>query len=307
MINKIIIEYLRGNKRLVIPDFGAFIRKEEGNSIVFIPFLRKDDGVLETQLVTGYGLSPAEAQSVIAGYTEKIKKTLELNGEFAIERLGVLRVDANGICYLDYNPAQPLSGGTVPGVTARPSATVLPPVQPAVASPAATPVPEVRASQPVTKNPQPVSHSTATSATQPAGQPLRTETPRPYGGREERQRPAEGQKPASQPVPQRPAVESRPMQQQPRTDDRVPPPERRGPDAGKSAPRPRPALPYSKPKQQRADLVMIIAILAALIAVAVIVFGFLMESREKRTIDLSPQTEQVAEPAPATTTPPASN
>lgn len=46
MINKIIAEYLRTNKRLVVPHFGAFIRKENSEAIVFVPFLKKDDGVL---------------------------------------------------------------------------------------------------------------------------------------------------------------------------------------------------------------------------------------------------------------------
>ena len=43
MINKIIAEYLRTNKRLVVPHFGAFIRKENSEAIVFVPFLKKDD------------------------------------------------------------------------------------------------------------------------------------------------------------------------------------------------------------------------------------------------------------------------
>jgi len=46
MINKIIAEYLRTNKRLVVPHFGAFIRKENSEAIVFVPFLKKDDGVI---------------------------------------------------------------------------------------------------------------------------------------------------------------------------------------------------------------------------------------------------------------------
>ncbi len=41
MINKIIAEYLRTNKRLVVPHFGAFIRKENSEAIVFVPFLEK--------------------------------------------------------------------------------------------------------------------------------------------------------------------------------------------------------------------------------------------------------------------------
>ena len=43
MINKIIANYLAGGKRLVIPQFGAFIHKEGDGTVVFVPFLKKDD------------------------------------------------------------------------------------------------------------------------------------------------------------------------------------------------------------------------------------------------------------------------
>lgn len=68
MINKIIAEYLRTNKRLVVPHFGAFIRKENSEAIVFVPFLKKDDGVLQQLLVSEYGMDSADAQAVIDEY-----------------------------------------------------------------------------------------------------------------------------------------------------------------------------------------------------------------------------------------------
>ena len=74
MINKIIAEYLRTNKRLVVPHFGAFIRKENSEAIVFVPFLKKDDGVLQQLLVSEYGMDSADAQAVIDEYIAEIKE-----------------------------------------------------------------------------------------------------------------------------------------------------------------------------------------------------------------------------------------
>ena len=45
MVNKIIADYLKTNKRLIVPQFGAFLHKDDG-TVAFVPFLKKDDGVL---------------------------------------------------------------------------------------------------------------------------------------------------------------------------------------------------------------------------------------------------------------------
>ena len=80
MINKIIAEYLRTNKRLVVPHFGAFIRKENSEAIVFVPFLKKDDGVLQQLLVSEYGMDSADAQAVIDEYIAEIKESIAARG-----------------------------------------------------------------------------------------------------------------------------------------------------------------------------------------------------------------------------------
>ena len=45
MINTIIIKYLRENRRLVIPKLGAFIVKDDNQTIIFSELLRSDDVV----------------------------------------------------------------------------------------------------------------------------------------------------------------------------------------------------------------------------------------------------------------------
>lgn len=76
MVNKIIADYLKAGKRIVIPQFGAFLHRDTDGGVVFVSFLRKDDGVLAGQLSATYGLSSEEAYGVIAEYVSQIKKVL---------------------------------------------------------------------------------------------------------------------------------------------------------------------------------------------------------------------------------------
>ena len=51
MISKIIHDYLLHDKRITVPGFGSFIRKENGQ-IAFVEILRADDGVLSSLVST---------------------------------------------------------------------------------------------------------------------------------------------------------------------------------------------------------------------------------------------------------------
>ena len=120
MINKIIAEYLRTNKRLVVPHFGAFIRKENSEAIVFVPFLKKDDGVLQQLLVSEYGMDSADAQAVIDEYIAEIKESIAARGAYVIEGVGRLMTDSNGICYLELGAAPAQAAAVRPVDTASP-------------------------------------------------------------------------------------------------------------------------------------------------------------------------------------------
>lgn len=116
MINKIIAEYLRTNKRLVVPHFGAFIRKENSEAIVFVPFLKKDDGVLQQLLVSEYGMDSADAQAVIDEYIAEIKESIAARGAYVIEGVGRLMTDSNGICYLELGAAPAQAAAVRPSI-----------------------------------------------------------------------------------------------------------------------------------------------------------------------------------------------
>ena len=106
MVNRIITEYLDNNKRLIIPELGAFIKKEGENNIVFVPFLKKDDGVLTGRLCSTYGLKTAEARALIDDYVFNLRNAVSGDGYFVIEKLGRIRSDANNIYYLEYNSGE---------------------------------------------------------------------------------------------------------------------------------------------------------------------------------------------------------
>lgn len=101
MIESIIVGYLVNNKRIVIPELGAFIKKETDSSIVFVPFLTQDDGVLKALIEKNYGVDNNEAEVVIKEYVELAKRHMSQHKQFVLKGLGVLKLDENEIIYLD--------------------------------------------------------------------------------------------------------------------------------------------------------------------------------------------------------------
>lgn len=103
MINKLLITCLQRNKRLIIPDLGAFIRKNidgVGVILVFVPFLKKDDGVLLSAIESWAGIEADDAMEILKEYVSQIKNSLDTRGQYVIEGVGVLKYDANGVIYL---------------------------------------------------------------------------------------------------------------------------------------------------------------------------------------------------------------
>ncbi len=115
MIKNLITLYLKDNKRIILPEFGALIKKGDDNSIVFIQFLNQDDGVLSNLLCTTYGIETSEAQMIIKNHIELIKTTLADKGEFLIDEIGMLKYDYNGVLYLE--PLNKQSSTTEPAIS----------------------------------------------------------------------------------------------------------------------------------------------------------------------------------------------
>ena len=255
MISELVAAYLRENKRLVIPGLGAFIRKDGSGEVVFVEFLKKDDGVLAGLLESQYGLSRTEAVEAMAQYVERVKQHIARNGRFVVGGVGVLHADSNSLLELAYDPA----------VSDR--------------------EPEASVSAPVAER----------AGVEPQGN-----VPKPgvSGGVRPVVAAREGSKPdlprSEEPVKVRPAVDPKPEQRKPVETDLgavrrkaeekrpsvVPTP------AGATKPSERPmqgrsqgagvpsgVRPVPRNRKKRADLIMIIAILAALLAIGVMVYS----------------------------------
>lgn len=297
MINKIIAEYLRTNKRLVVPHFGAFIRKENSEAIVFVPFLKKDDGVLQQLLVSEYGMDSADAQAVIDEYIAEIKESIAARGAYVIEGVGRLMTDSNGICYLELGAAPAQAAAVRPVDTASP-------VGPAsFPAPSAEPARHTKVQQQARPTEKTDKLGAAASPQSPARKPEAQYPPdtRPSNPVTSRSvqdalygnpRPAPMQAPADRQEQtfRTPMPNVRPGNQPPR-----PPMPPQGRPAGTGY---RPSRPVGRqaPKS-KADGFIVIAILAAVAALAAIIFGLTVTHGGPDILPLiessSPDTTQV--------------
>ncbi|WP_418407354.1 hypothetical protein [Alistipes ihumii] len=297
MINKIIAEYLRTNKRLVVPHFGAFIRKENSEAIVFVPFLKKDDGVLQQLLVSEYGMDSADAQAVIDEYIAEIKESIAARGAYVIEGVGRLMTDSNGICYLELGAAPAQAAAVRPADTASP-------VGPAsFPAPSAEPARHTKIQQQARPTEKTDKLGAAASPQSPARKPEAQYPPdtRPSNPVTSRSvqdalygnpRPAPMQAPADRQEQtfRTPMPNIRPGNQPPR-----PPMPPQGRPAGTGY---RPSRPVGRqaPKS-KADGFIVIAILAAVAALAAIIFGLTVTHGGPDILPLiessSPDTTQV--------------
>lgn len=238
MDNEILIRLLSGNHRLVIPGFGAFLKKDNGtgNVVVFSPFLKKDDGVLAGAIMGEFGIEEQDALAMISEFVIHIKESLESKGRYTLSGIGELSLDINGA--ISFKETQ------VSSPTAAPVATIIerqPDPQPIYQQP----VPQVVAPQPVYQQPEP-----QTTTPQPSPQPLYRQpepqivTPQPVPQPVYRQ--PESQVVTPQPAPQ-------PVYQQPELQTATPQPIYQQPEPQRVTPRPvapQPRVPQGAPTPQ---------------------------------------------------------
>lgn len=89
MLIPVIAQYLRSHRRLIIPQMGAFIVKEPGQSVLFSELLKRDDGVLRSLLVAA-GSSELEAGGEIDRFVFEVRHAIQQGREFPLAGLGVL-------------------------------------------------------------------------------------------------------------------------------------------------------------------------------------------------------------------------
>jgi nucleoid DNA-binding protein len=96
-MDKKIVSLLNNNLRVIIPEFGAFIiRQQEPRIVVFNELLKNNDGLLTDLIVKTENAEPEVAQQLVSDYTTQAMRLLENGGSLTIEEIGVLQKDKSG-------------------------------------------------------------------------------------------------------------------------------------------------------------------------------------------------------------------
>lgn len=104
-LSKIIAAHLESNKRLVVPQLGAFIVKEADEKIIFSELLRRDDGVFRS-LLMAQGMGEMEAAAAIDRYVFDIRHALQHGTPFILEGLGALLCGPDNTIVFKYAPSR---------------------------------------------------------------------------------------------------------------------------------------------------------------------------------------------------------
>ena len=107
MIVELISKYLEHNKRLVVPNLGAFIVKEAGRTVLFSNLIKADDGVLRS-LVERNGVSQLEAAGVVDRFVFEVHQAIDQGERFSLPGLCSFAPGANGTIRFHYAPELPV-------------------------------------------------------------------------------------------------------------------------------------------------------------------------------------------------------
>lgn len=347
MIDTLIRKYLAEGKRLVIPEFGAFIRKDAGQEVVFVEFLKSDDSVLNTLVCKRYAVGESQARAMIQDFVASIRDQIATRGEYGMEGIGILRRDATGIYELEYNPqatnavnqisaieeSRPVQTPGIEVIDIQTGEQQAP--QPAVDDAAATISPqaveaiETEEAGGVDDNAsghEELEYRIREARIEPQPEePKRTQEPQqqaenlktrwehameaPAANRHEQPAAAAGQpagnadrqhpeRPGQGAVSDRAGQQPRPQQpnrQQAAGSEQVRQAYRQSARPQQRRPQGRPGQrPTGRKKRNRADIIMIIAIIAALIAIGSIIFGVLTPSDPVKMLQPTSPVEQAA-------------
>lgn len=103
MLIRIIEQYLETHKRLVVPQLGAFLVKEEPYGVVFSELLRRDDGVLHALLVES-GMSEVAARGEMDRLVYEVRHAMEQGERFYLSDFGEFIPGKNGTIHFEHHP-----------------------------------------------------------------------------------------------------------------------------------------------------------------------------------------------------------
>ena len=242
MVVDVIAEYLLSNRRLVVPAFGAFMVKESGER-VFSDLLRTDDGVLAS-LLRDKGLNEMEVAVTIDRFIFEVRHELEQYGYCRLGEVGTLRVEPDTKVLRLYEPVK-----SVEMPIPTPSPYVPEPIS-------EEEIKELEAKEEAMRKEREVAEKQTTSQ----GTLQLEEIPQPTEKVEEV---VEPQPAVEEVVEPQPAV----VEPQPTVEEVV---------------EPQPAVvepqPKAKPRRRKFDLVMLLAIIIAVMALSAIAYGIYVGS-----------------------------
>lgn len=97
MIEKHISELLKTNERVIIPNFGAFLKsKGEVKSIIFNEFIKFNDGQLIQFVSEKENISIEDASQKLDEFVEEIKAAFAKGSKIPIKDVGILYQDDKG-------------------------------------------------------------------------------------------------------------------------------------------------------------------------------------------------------------------
>lgn len=112
LITNILIEYLKHNKRIVVPKLGAFIVKQPSGVIVFSDLMRSDDGVLRS-LLMAYGVKELEANGMIDRLVFDIHHAINRGESYTIEDFGDFVAGENNTIKFKHKREPQIFGGNI--------------------------------------------------------------------------------------------------------------------------------------------------------------------------------------------------
>lgn len=103
MICEYITRYLLLNKRLVVPNLGAFVVNPSNGDLIFVELLKQNDGVLMRQLMAD-GLSEIDSMNMIDRFVFEIRHKVESGGTATLNGIGRLSLAEDGLYRFEYDP-----------------------------------------------------------------------------------------------------------------------------------------------------------------------------------------------------------
>ena len=277
-LQTVLTKYLETHKRIVVPQLGAFLVKEPGKSILFSELVKRDDGVLRGLLMAD-GRSEVEATGAIDRFVFEVRHAVESGTEYRLADFGTMMPGPNGTIRFSYRPVVRLDRPIRPAepVPAPSVVRQTPPVPNPVGRPA----------------PEPAADAVPASTQEPA--PRAEEPESSCKSHIDTARVAETVRKAFSDEPDEPDDADAPTKKsstkRPGRSYEYEAGEETGKEAGK-------AYSERRPARRRFDRFLFVAILAAVIAVAAIAFGFWREARERQAEETLQQMEQMEQTDP---------